>query len=496
MFWIRKAAILYALMLPGLASAQATTIQSISLAEVIHETISKSPDIPLNQLNTDFAKTEQQRINGMLDPNLSMRIGYSDEKEPTTSPFAANQTQSGQFSGSISKPFQDGSSLMGSLNYNRTKFGYPSTVPASFKSTLNPIYQNQIDLTYRYPLLRGHGKPAYHEQMAASKQDERAAIWRVETLKEQLAGQATSLYFQLTADNLALELAKEAVQRSEKLLRYQKMREQFGLIERADRLQAEALLATRRMDLNIAEATATQGKTNLNRLMLRSPDSPLKPSLKGGAFSSDNRYTLSLDDLLTEAEKNRPVFRVLEATLDAGNARLTAARNQHETQIDLIGQVGSRALDGKAGTAFGQGFTLNDRFVSLSIELSDTITGNATQASIRQAELNRQKSMLERIQMQESVKSELASALTLLKSTQRTVLSASQRAKAESNKFSAEMKRYREGRSDTATIIQFEGELRAAELQAAIQEVSLILAIHQLELARGTLLPAIKEAKQ
>jgi len=490
MLWTRILPVFLILLAPNTVLAQTT-----SLADVIRETLSNSPDIPINALSIDNAKIEQQRIEGMLDSNVSMRLGYSDEKVPTTSPFAANKTQYSQLSGALTKPFENGSALTGSLNYNRTKFTYPSSTPPTFQSSINPSYQNQIDLTYRYPLLRGHGNPAYHDQMTASKQDEQAAHWRVEMLKEQLAEQATVLYFQLTANNLSYKLAKDAVYRAKKLLKYQKMREQFGLIERADRLQAEALLATRHMELNITEATAIQGKTNLNRLMLRAPNTFLNPELNGGIFSSNNIAELSLDHLLAEAEKSRPAFRVIQANLDASDARLAAARNQHETQVDLVGQVGSRSLDSSAGTALAQGFTLNDRFVSLSVELSDTLTGNRTKASIRQAELSRQQAMLEQIQTRESVKSALASALTTLNSTQKIVVSAKQRAKAENSKFNAEMKRYREGRSDTATIIQFEGELRKAELQTAVQEASLKLAVHQLELARGNLLPALEANK-
>jgi len=487
MLRVRHFALIFMFLLPGSVSAQ-----PISLAEVIQETFANNPDIPLSQLGTDFARADQQRIEGMLDPNVSARIGYSDEKVPTTNPFAANKTQFGQLSGAISKPLQDGSSLTGSLNYNRTKLGYPSSVPSTFQSSINPIYQNQIDLTYRYPLLRGHGNPAYHEQMAASKQDEQAARWRVEMIKEQLAEKATALYFQLTADNLAVKLSEDAVHRAKKLLKYQKMREQFGLIERADRLQAEALLATRRMELSLAEATSKRGQTSLNRLMLRAPDSPLDPGSNGDLFSSIGTASLELDELLADAEKTRPAFRAVEANLSASNARLAAARNQHETQIDLIGQVGSRALDGSSGKALGQGFTLNDRFVSLSVELSDSIYGNSTRASIRQAELSRQQAMLERLQLRESVKSSLANSMTMLNNRHKTVAAANQRAKAENNKFSAEMRRYRNGRSDTATIIQFEGELRNAELQATIQQVLLRLATHQLALAQGTMLPLIK----
>jgi len=139
-----------------------------------------------------------------------------------------------------------------------------------------------------------------------------------------------------------------------------------------------------------------------------------------------------------------------------------------------------------------QGFTLNDRFVSLSVELSDTITGNATKAAIKRAELSRQQAQLERLQLRESVKSQLASAITTLNSSYQTATAATQRARAEKNKFNAELERYRSGRSDTATVILFEGDLFTAELQTAVRQVLLRLATHQLALARGTLLPALK----
>jgi outer membrane protein TolC len=140
----------------------------------------------------------------------------------------------------------------------------------------------------------------------------------------------------------------------------------------------------------------------------------------------------------------------------------------------------------------GQGFTLNNHFVSLSVELSDTITGNVTRSAIKQAELTRQQALLERLQLRESVKSQLASAITTLNSSYKTATAATRRARAEKNKFNAEVERYRSGRSDTATVILFEGDLFTAELQAAVRQVLLRLATHQLALARGTLLPALK----
>lgn len=483
---IRHLMLVCTLLMPAIAFAE-----QVSLAEVIEVTLSSHPDIPLGELQTSSAQIEQERIDGMLDPIVSARIGTSDEKSPTTSPFAATQTKSSQFSGTVSQPLSDGSSLSGSLNYNRTRLSYPASVPAAFQSTLNPIYSNQVDLTYRYPLLRGHGNPAYHELLSAAANDEASARWQVAMLKEGLARQAVTLYYQLAIEELNLKIATDAIARAGKLLKYQRSREQFGLIEKADRLQADALLATRRMERSGAEAAVAQARTALNRLMSRSGDQHVSPITNEPVIEADELSQLNIDTLMASAAEHRPIFGSLKARMDAANARLSVANDQHDTQIDLVGQVGSRALEGSAGKAFNKGFTLNDRFVSVSVELSDTLNGKATNAGIRQAELTRQQIMLEEIQAKESITSELSTILNQLNYGSKTLKAAEQRVVAESQKFNAEMQRYREGRSNTAVIVQFEGELRGAELQAALQKVSLQMASQQLKLAEGTLLTGL-----
>lgn len=62
------------------------------------------------------------------------------------------------------------------------------------------------------------------------------------------------------------------------------------------------------------------------------------------------------------------------------------------------------------------------------------------------------------------------------------------RMQAERRKYEAEAERYRDGRSDTATLVRFESELAAAELDVEMQRLTLALADHQFAWARGVLL--------
>jgi outer membrane protein TolC len=188
------------------------------------------------------------------------------------------------------------------------------------------------------------------------------------------------------------------------------------------------------------------------------------------------------------AEQHRPELQVQERRLAAADARLAAAKDEQNLQLDVVASLGSRSLNDDSATALAQGLSLSDRFVALGLEFSDTLGRHRAKSTIRKAELERQQILLERAQSLERIKDELTTALMSLQTGAQTLDSAEQRADAERRKFAAEMQRYRDGRSDTATIIQFEGDLRIAELIHAIEGIKLRRAYRLLAWAEGRLL--------
>jgi len=285
-------------------------------------------------------------------------------------------------------------------------------------------------------------------------------------------------------DEANRKLAKDAEQRADKLLKYQRKREQFGLIEKADRLQAEALLATRKLDLANAEARLIADTTALNRLMLRNTGIPIVTRDK-------QRLDIllpDLDDAMDDIDKRRPELLALDSRLKAAQARLEEVKDTDSTQLDLVGQIGSRSLAGTPGTAVRQGFSLADRFASIGVEISDTVVGNAAKAAIRKAALEREQVLAERSQTIELIKDDLANILVLIRTGRKTWSAAKARVNAEQKKYQAELARYREGRSDTATVIQFEGDLRSAEIESALRRIALLRNQRQLAWVRGSLL--------
>jgi len=473
--------------------------QSISFSEVLSAVYAKHPDLQMTNLQIQMRKAESEGIDGALETRYGASAGISDEKSPATNAFSPGGTSVAFLSGQVSQPFSDGSQLTGTLNYNRAELSYPSTVPANFQSTPNPVFKHQIDLIYRYPLAKGAGNPSYQFQKEASLQDIQAAQWQVRMVKEQLANQSIGVYFQIKLDDLSLRLAKDAMKRANDLLAYQKQRESFGLIEKADRLQTEALVAARKSQLTQAKAARDMAQTNLNRLMYQDGNNALEPQSDVVSIQRTSH-----EDMLKRVQFNRPVFKMLDAQYAAAESRLNIAKDADAYQLDVVGQIGSRALEGSGGAALGQGFTLDDRYVALKVEFSDSWQHTSGAAAIQRQLLALESINLERSKMVENFATDIATISDMQRSGELTLRALQQQVIAERKKFEAESKRYQEGRGSTVTAIQFEGDLRAAELRTVIQKVALDQAAFRLALTLGELAevnalnnqPAAMEAAQ
>ncbi|MFQ5518958.1 MAG: TolC family protein [Mariprofundus sp.] len=461
----------------------ATASDNMSLKQVIQAVLSNQPDLAISRIDSAIAATETQRIEGILDPIVSASILASEEQTPVSSAFQASETRIGQLTGGISKPLSNGGTVSAGFVYNRISQGFSSPFAAQLAS-FNPAFRNQINVSYRHPLFKGAGRPDYHHALTAADAGMQSSAMQQQVIARQFTLQAINAYYQLAADEINTRIAGQAVKRAKKLLAYQRSREQFGLIEKADRLQAEALLAARKTDLQRAVSRRLTDLNSINRLMLRSADAPLTLEQP----LTDDIPTPSIAEAFAVAESNRPELQVLKAQLEASQAQLAINRDADDIQLDLVAEAGTRSLDSNAATAAARGFSPNDHYVSLSVEFSDVLSRNSARASIRKAELQYQRILAQRNSAMEQIKTDLSTAITAINGGKPVLAVARKQAAAEKQKFKAEMKRYRAGRSDTATLVQFEGELRNAELNAELQALTVQLTIRQLAWAQNTLL--------
>jgi len=468
-----------------IATYPAMAVEPLSLKQVLESIRDHHPDLQLNRIDHSIALTESMNVEGMLDPIVSANVIASEEKSPVSSDFQASETRLGQLSGSIAKPLSTGGTLSANFSYNRTSNAYNSPLAAQL-SRFNPSFRNQINASYRHPLLKGADRPNYQQSLLVAEAGVDAARQMSLVTMHILSLQAISAFYQLAADDINIKIAAQAVKRAKKLLNYQRSREQFGLIEKADRLQAEALLAARNTGLQKAKAQRFNNQSTLNRLMLR----PSISEISIHPIPGNDINPPSIAGATEKAQQLRPELQWLNAQMNVADAQLLMALDSDQVQLDVIAEVGTRALASSFGKGVTDGFQANDKryYAALSFELSDVLGRNSVNAAIRKAELNRQRLLAQRIQTVEQINDDIASASSAISAGLPTLAFAKKQVIAEQRKFNAEMKRYRQGRSDTATLVQFEGELLDASLNAELQALTLQLAEKQLAWAQGSLL--------
>jgi len=454
--------------------------QAITLEEVVRQALSQHPDIKMAQLTPLLDQAQRTQVEGLLDGQLGVTARASNTRTQTVSPFAAVGTTNIQFGYQMAQPLANGDTVTGTFSMVRNLQKYPATTPVAFRSLLNPLYQSQVDLTWRTPLLKGRGNPNYHGQLATADFSQQADHWQIEVVRYQLAGQVLAAFFQHRINQIGLRLAKDARHRAQQLLYYQRKQEAFGMIEQADRLQSEALLATRQTEVIQAQASLATSAVVLQRLLVVDT---LPNTLSVAPL---HHHPLpSLTHLQQVARDFRPEFKLLHARLAAADATLEVAQAADATQLDLVGQIGTRGQEALFERAFRSGLSVSHRFAQLSLELSDSVGNHSEQAAISRAEVAREQVIVQQAQTIRTIGDTLAAMRMNVQMGYRLLNASAKQVQAEQAKFKAELLRYRAGRSDTATMIQFEGDLRRSTLQQALQAESLKLAERQLQLARG-----------
>lgn len=472
---------LFAVFNPFAPAAAETSSAVRTLDAVIAEVLARHPDLEIARLDSAIAGTEIQRLDAGLDPQISARVSITDDRMPLMSEFQPAETLTGALTGTLTRPLESGGTLSATADYARTRQRFVSPF-ASQLALINPAYRGGVSVNYRHPLMRGDGRPEYHDALKAAGADHEAVRVQQLVIMRGLGLQALNGVFQLLADDIDIELAQTAVGRSERLLEYQGLREEFGLIESAERIQIEALVALRRLELQRAKARRQGSLAELNRLMLRDPGSPLQLAQFG---STRAPVVPSIEEGMRNARALRPEFLLIDRQIEAEEARLRLARDSQRPQLDLIAELGFFSFERNPVDATM--LDHQDRFAGLSLEFSDVMGRRAARAEVLRGELGYRRLQSRIVQITEEVHDELALIHVSLATGAETLRLSRLHAESERRKFEAEVERFRDGRSDTATVIQFEGDLQAAELTERQQLLALRLADRQFAWVSGTL---------
>lgn len=447
----------------------AAAAETLRLEQVLARVLATYPSLEVAALQLERARLEQARIESTLGWNLGAQAGVARDV--------------GLFGGTVDRT-DAGASLNRALKSGGTVGLSGSYLSEDSTTTISPLLPNpldtgRVDLSYRQPWGRGAGNPDYAQGLRSAQAGVAVAGAGEQALRDQIARQTADLYYAAASTQARLASARAAITRAERLLKYIRANTGLGLTEAKDVLQAEAQLRTQLAEQDALQTAWAQQRTTLNRLMGQPWDIEFLPVVQAAPVKAD------LPAVWKQALAYSPELKQAQARIELAEATIERARDARRDRFDLVYSVGSRSRSGD--TLAGTSVSESDVVGGVRAEYTRALNRRGGDATLTQAQLDRDAARAEQRLIEEDVRYNAASLLAEIATARAALESAHARLAAEEKKLDEAQQRYRRGRTDTARIIDFERELSAAQLALEQQRIELARRRTALDVLRGAI---------
>ena len=452
-----------------MAASFASENNDLTIYQVMQRVLDRYPSLKISEIEVAQAAEQKQQIESSLGWILNSSAGVMHDLTALGTPSDRLDV-----TGSVGRKLESGASvsLNGGYRYEDSSLVFNKAFP-------NPAHTTRLDLSYRLPLLQGEGNPVYAQGIISSEAGHELAKANHLLTKITLAEKVKDLFYATAVTTKRIESAQKAVARAKKLNEYVISRYKLGLAEDKDKLQSKAQLQSKLAELSGIQLQWEQQKRNLNRLMIEKWDANLNPVLLNLNTTKD----YDLVHLIRSITNYHPTVKMSQANLQIAESEIKSARDTTKDNLDLVVSVGSRTSSGKNTT----GGTVNEQdwAGAVRVEYNHLFDDKGVSSKYNQAQLKRNIALVNIKKIEDDIRYTASGLVSEIKSAKQTVDAAYQTLKSESLKLKEAEYRYRNGRSDTAQLIQFQNEFSFAELSYLTQKVDLNNRIIALQIFSG-----------
>ena len=450
------------------STTQAGNKNELTIYQVMQRVLDRYPSLKISEMEVAQAAEQKQQVESSLGWILNASAGVKHDLTGLGTP-----SDRLDLNGAIARQLKSGAtlSLSGGYSYEDSSLTFSPSFP-------NPAHTTRLDLNYRLPLSQGKGNPQYAEGLISA--DASYDLIKANQLLTRitLAEKVKDLFYASLLTHSKLLNAEQAVQRAKKLSIYINKNVQLGLLEKKDQLQVKAQLDSTLAELNAIQLQWKQQQTSINRLMLEDWSMDIKPVL----ISSVNTKNYNINHLIKKTEAYHPAVKISQAQLQIAESQINTARDSKKDNLDLVLSVGTRTSDGDSTTGT---VSEKDWAGSVSIEYKYLFDDKGVSSKYKQALIEKNIAFENTVKTNDDILYTVSGLVTEINVANIAVRSANQKLKSELLKLKEAEQRFRNGRADTAQLIQFQNEYSFAQLAYQNQKVDLRNRIIALQIFTG-----------
>ncbi len=436
-------------------------------------------------------------------------FGFNHTSTPQLTPYFAGTGSITQRSNSFTSGVEQGFSTGALLNVDFDLARNRSNSPLL---SYNPYSQSSFGFSISQPLLRGFGRKVNNRYIRIAKNNQTVSQYVFEQQVIATVTAVARLYWDLVSLREDVTVRLEGVASANRLLEDTKSSLEVGRSAAIDVTRAEAEVARRKRDLQVAESLVRQQEIVLADYVTRGRQEVLgvvptdQPSLTPPEVAAD------LNTATDSALAARPDLAQARLQLDNAGISLVGSRNAVLPSIDLIASVANNGLGGTPnvvpglnngiprvtdphfiggpGNALSQVFARNYPDYGIGVQVTIPIRNRIAQADVQRDQHSVRQSEIRLRQLEKIVRVEIANARVALEQAQSSYESAVSERRLQEKALEAEVEKLTVGATAQAQVIQLQRDLAQARSTQVNAMNSYMKAKLALERAAGVLLAA------
>lgn len=350
-------------------------------------------------------------------------------------------------------------------------------------------YENNLELSFRQPLLKGRGADAVRAKTKVAELAQEIAYQSYRQRMMEVSGAAVQAYWNLYRAQRLLQSWHESVAVAERVLRDVKARAQGGKAAQTDVLEAETGLALRRARLMSAEADVVEARNRV--LTLLNVTAEMDPNVRMEAAQAPEDQPISVpqfEQSLQRALANWPAYLIAQKKLESEKVQVKYARNQTLPQLDLTMGYEFVGLDDKRTEAIKDSYGSGGNSWYVGLELTMPLGNRAAKGQLSQAEIRAQQAVIEIESVRRSLSNSLHGKLERVRHAEEQLKLHRTDVELKRRLLEIELMRVEAGKSDVRELLRQEEDLIEYQRHYLNSVVELKLAEAAMDIAEGTLL--------
>ena len=442
-------------------------VPDLTIYQVMQRVIDRYPTLKI--ANMEVTQSEEQRkiIESSLGWILDSTAGVTHDLTGIGTPSDRLDVSS-----SINRKLKTGGtlSLIGSYRYEDSSLALSPILP-------NPAHTTRLDLQYRLPLLQGYDNPEYNQGIIASNEGYNIAKANLLLTKISLSEKVKDLFFATVLTQEKLNNAKQSVVHAKKNKQFIRNNLRLGVADKKDKLQVQAQLDSSYAQLSALKLLLKQQQSSLNRLMENGLGATVNPIL-----STNKIHDYDVRKLISMTTSYHPTVSIAQSQIEISDSKITQSLDSKRDNLDIVMSAGSRTSDGTNATSR---ISEQDWAGSISLQYKHLFDNKGVVSQYNQAKIDRNIAEQNLQKIKNDIRYLVSGLVSEIVAADHSVSAALKTLKSESLKLKEADHRFRNGRANTAQLIQFQNEYSYAQLSYKTQQIELQSRLVALQILTG-----------